>query len=162
MPLPRDPGQRKVTRMTLEATIPTLFGRGTAVFKEHADLRPMVARLRKHATELALGRRPSEPDIEALLDDFFDQLLAHFAAEENDGYFGTMIGDYPDLSVRVERLMAEHEEMVDSIERLRAVGKRAAAGRDLGLGLLELLGQFQGHEEEENLLMRTFLLKTPG
>ena len=94
------------------------------------------------------------------MDDFFDQLLAHFAAEENEGYFGTIISDYPDLSGRVEHLMTEHEDMVDSIERLRALGTRSGA-RDLGIGLLELLGQFEGHEEEENLLMRTFMLN-PG
>jgi hemerythrin len=142
-------------------TMPTLFGRGTAIFKEHADLRPMVAKLREHATALALGRPTEELDVENLLDEFFDQLLAHFAAEENEGYFGTFIEDYPDLSVHVERLMAEHEEMVDAVERLRSLDERSANSRDLGLGLLALLGQFEGHEREENLLVRTFLSMAP-
>jgi hemerythrin len=145
--------------MNAQASIPTLFGRGTAIFKEHDDLRPMIARLRVHATGLALGRTSSELDVETLLDRFFDQLLAHFAAEENEGYFGTLVADYPDLSVHVERLMLEHEEMVDAVERLRALAEQPARTRDLGIGLLELLGQFEGHEQEESILMRTFISK---
>jgi hemerythrin len=145
--------------MSTQTSIPTLFGRVTTVFKEHDDLRPMIAGLRKHAIELALGRRPSELDVEDVLDRFFDQLLAHFAAEENEGYFGTVIEDYPDLSVNVERLMAEHEEMVDAIERLRVLAADPDRSRDLGLGLLSLISQFEGHEHEESILMRTFISK---
>jgi hemerythrin len=145
--------------MNPQTSIPTLFGRGTAIFKEHEDLRPTIARLREHATGLALGRKSSELDVETLLDRFFDQLLAHFAAEENEGYFGTVVEDYPALSVQVERLMAEHEEMVDAVERLRVLAEQPARTRDLGLGLLELFGQFEGHEQEESILMRTFMSK---
>jgi hemerythrin len=148
--------------MTVQTNIPTLFGRVTTVFKEHEDLRPLLARLRKHATGLALGGKPSESDVEDLLDRFFDQLLAHFAAEENEGYFGTVIEDYPDLSVNVERLMAEHEEMVDAVERLRVLAAEPRRSRDLGLGLLSLISQFEGHEQEESILMRSFLSAAPG
>lgn len=147
--------------MIIENTLPTFFGRGTAIMKEHADLRPLVARLRAHAAELALGRRSDNPDVELLLDEFFDGLLAHFAAEENEGYFGTFIDDYPELSVHVERLMAEHEDMVDAIERLRTLGESRGRSTDLGLGLLSLLARFEGHEHEENALMRTFLSMGP-
>jgi hemerythrin len=145
--------------MNTQTSIPTLFGRGTAILKEHDDLRPLIAGLRQHATRLALGLTPSELDVETLLDRFFDQLLAHFAAEENEGYFGTFVEDYPDLSVQVERLMAEHEEMVDAVERLRVLAEQPGRTRDLGLGLLELLAQFEGHEQEESILMRTFISK---
>jgi hypothetical protein len=147
--------------MITQTTIPTMFGRGTAILSEHADLRPMIAQLRAHATALALGKAPAGVDIEGLLDGFFDQLLAHFAAEENDGYFGTFIEDYPDLSVHVERLMVEHEEMVDAIERLRLIAEHPTRTRDLGIGLLALLGRFEGHEQEESFLMRSFLAKSP-
>jgi len=147
--------------MTTENTLPTFFGRGTAIMKEHADLRPLVARLREHAADLALGRRSENPDVESLLDEFFDGLLSHFAAEENEGYFGTFIDDHPELSVHVERLMAEHEEMVDAVERLRILGERGRRSSDLGLGLLSLLARFEGHEHEENALMRAFLSMEP-
>lgn len=147
--------------MTTEFTLPTLFGRATAIIQEHADLRPIVAELRKHATELALGRLREDIALESLLDEFFDELLAHFAAEENEGYFGTFIEDYPELSVHVERLMAEHEDMVDAVERLRALSEDARRSADLGLALLSLLARFEGHEHEENALMRAFLSMVP-
>lgn len=146
--------------MTTQPDMPTLFGRVTTVFKEHADLRPIIARLRTYATDAALGRQPGV-DLQTVLDEFFDQLLTHFAAEENEGYFGTLIADCPDLSAHVERLMAEHEDMVDVIERLRVLAENPNGARNLGLGLLTLLAQFEGHEHEENMLMRTFLAMAP-
>jgi len=60
------------------ATTPAIFGRGTAIFREHADLRPMVARLRKHATQLAFDREPAELAFDALLDGFFTEASSLF------------------------------------------------------------------------------------
>jgi len=141
--------------------MPTLFGRGTAVFKEHADLRPLVFRLKKHAADLAIGRQSDESEVESALAEFFNQLLAHFAAEEDEGYFGTFIEDHPTLSIKVERLLAEHEEMVDVIERLKMLSRRGGCSRDLGIGLTTLLERFEKHERDENSLMRTFLSMGP-
>ncbi len=147
--------------MTHEQAMPTLFGRGTAVFKQHADLRPLVSRLRRQANDLVLGRQHDEAEVEGVLAEFFNQLLAHFAAEEDEGYFGTLIDDHPVLSIRVEHLLAEHEDMVDSIERLKMLGQRGGCARDLGLGLTTLLDRFEKHERDENALMRTFLSLAP-
>jgi hemerythrin len=147
--------------MAHEHVMPTLFGRGTAVFKQHADLRPLVSRLRQQATDLVLGKPHDEAEVEGALAEFFNQLLAHFAAEEDEGYFGTLIDDHPGLSIRVEHLMGEHEEMVDAIERLKMLGQRGGCARDLGLGLTTLLDRFEKHERDENALMRTFLTLDP-
>jgi hypothetical protein len=143
------------------ATTPVIFGRGTAIFKEHADLRPLVARLRKHATQLVFDREPTERSFDALLDGFFDQLLAHFAAEEDQGYFGTFVEDCPELTVEVDRLMADHEAMVDAVERLRApVPQRSAP--EIALGLLNLLDLLEEHERRESLVVRSFLFAAPA
>jgi hypothetical protein len=143
------------------ATTPAIFGRGTAIFKEHADLRPMVARLRKHATQLVFDREPAEGAFEALLDGFFDQLLAHFEAEEDPGYFGTFVEDCPELAVDVDRLMTDHEAMVDAVERLRAPAPQRSAP-EVALGLLNLLDLFEEHERRESLVVRSFLFAAPA
>jgi hypothetical protein len=146
---------------TAQAATPTLFGRGTAIFKEHEDLRPMVARLRTHASELALDREPTESAFGALLNGFFDQLLLHFAAEEDPGYFGTFVADCPELTADVDRLMTDHEAMVDAIERLRALPSQRSA-REIALGLLALLEVFEEHERRESQLVRSFLSAPPA
>jgi len=144
-----------------QAATPAIFGRGTAIFKEHADLRPMVARLRKHATELAFDREPTELAFESLLDGFFEQLLSHFAAEEDPGYFGTFVEDCPELTADVDRLLADHEAMVDAVERLRVLPAERSA-REIALGLLALLDVFEEHERREGSVVRAFLLAAPA
>jgi hypothetical protein len=136
---------------------PSLFGRATAVLGEHAALLQTVRELR----ELCGGLRDAEGRpavvVSRLLDDFSEQLLAHFAAEEAGGYFGAVVTECPHLSTRVERLRGEHGEMARAIGPVRALAGDAAGHRELAGLLSDLLGVLEEHEQGESLVMRDFL-----
>ena len=143
--------------VAMEASMPTLFGRATAIFGEHAQLHGSVDELRARCVALRAGRSTTELEMRSALEHFLRRLRRHFAREESDGYFGTVIASLPDRDVDIAWLQAEHAEMIESLlELTRACD--AADGARLARGLEGLLDAFESHERRETELIQTFLL----
>jgi hemerythrin len=139
----------------MEASLPTLFGRATAILGEHDQLHGTVVDLRAECLTLRAGQAPTESDLTDSLRDLLRRLRRHFAREESDGYFGTLIE--AGLNLDVARLETEHTEMIDTLLELLKIAETGDTPR-AARGLLGLLEQFEAHEQRETQLMQEFLL----
>jgi hypothetical protein len=141
--------------------LPDLFGRATTVWGEHAALRATLSRLRRFSVVTGDERPEDDAELRDLLARFSEQLLEHFAAEEHEEYFGTLIADCPRLADPIARLRTEHREMMGAIVLLKSLvssGDRLEFASRLG----NLLDQFLAHERAENLLLQEFFLRDEG
>jgi hypothetical protein len=136
------------------SNLPALFGRATVVLGEHAELHVTLGKLRQCCTLDDDFEDP--PALHELLDEFETQLEAHFAAEEDEGYFGTLQTAFPTSSEAVEKLRAEHVVFIGTVRALR--GMAAAPGRtpELTVTLRALLDDLARHENTESLLIRQY------
>jgi hypothetical protein len=141
---------------------PSLFGRATAVLGEHATLHATLDLLRGLSSRLLEASPASDADARTLLEGFSMNVHAHFAAEENDGYFGTLVEDCPELGERVASLEAEHGAMRAELARLLELSLDARSERELGQGLAALLDRFLSHERSENAILQEFFLRDDG
>lgn len=146
----------------MQSATPSLFGRITAVQHDHRTLMSMLGRLRDYV--VALKKRDVETVVErlTLVEEFAEQLRAHFAAEEADGYFGALVSDRPSLRPHVEVLRADHDGLVVAVLEIVRVGTEGVSARDLAVKLGEFLESLQSHERRENLLVQDYLLKDEG
>lgn len=146
-----------------ESTMPTFFGRATAVLGAHARLHITVDELRDLCRSLDESEDdgPIVADPRALLERFSHELLSHFSAEEKGGYFDTLVAERPQFSQRVARLLDEHDEM-----RRTTVGLTAAARslppHQLAARLAELIATFEAHERAEVRLLQDFFSSDEG
>jgi iron-sulfur cluster repair protein YtfE (RIC family) len=93
-----------------------------------------------------------------------DQLATHFALEETYGYFACPLNVPPELSQRVERVRAEHDEirieLTDILNQALQLNPVSAAGgrQTIVLNRLRhLLERLDAHERRENeLIQRAF------
>jgi hemerythrin len=148
--------------MPTTLTIPTLFGRATAVLGEHANLHRILDRLRDLRTKVGDGRAEPRPDRRQLMQEFREQLCAHFAAEEDDGYFGMLVSASPALSTEVARLRREHEEFLLLVQRLVMLAESDGDREEFAVALSGFLDRFNAHEHAENLLLQEFFLRDEG
>jgi hypothetical protein len=132
------------------------------VLEDHADLFRIVARLRRLCALLRGGSPPAAGAVVALLEDFEDHLIPHFAAEQAEEFFGSLVTDQPRLLGQVDRLQAEHREMASGLATLQVFAEGAPRGPELALRLEHLLDQFEAHEHAENALMQEFVLLDEG
>ena len=139
-----------------------LVSAAATVLEDHADLYRTVARLRQLCGELREGRALATREVVGFLQDFEEQLIPHFAAEEAEEFFGSLVTDQPRLLRQVERLQAEHDEMAGGMERLLELAASGSVGPDLALRLERFLDQFEAHEHAENALMQEFVLLDEG
>lgn len=140
-------------------TVPSLFGRVTAIQGEHARLHLTLNRLL--AMCAALERRwtlVTDIEPEVLTRDLSAALSAHFHSEESDDYFGTIVTEHPHLLRDIDRLKAEHVRMLDAAANLTAlaVGKHWA---ELVAETRRLVAELKTHEVAETALMHEFLLQ---
>lgn len=143
----------------MSETVPSLFGRVTAIQGEHARLHLTLNRLL--AMCAALERRwilATDIDPEQLTRDLFAALSAHFHSEESEDYFGTIVIEHPNLLRDIERLKAEHVRMLEAAVNLSALaaGKRWA---ELVAETRRLVAELKTHEVAETALMHEFLLQ---
>jgi hypothetical protein len=140
----------------------SVFGRATAVLQDHANLRVTIGMLRA----LALAGNVAEPAPElapgSLLDAFRAQLLAHFAIEESEGYFGTLGEERPSLRPGIARLRSEHEDMLRAVSRLLALSEDPSRYPELVEELKSFIDCFNAHESAENDLMQDFFSRDEG
>ena len=80
-------------------------------------------------------------------------LLQHFAAEEEDGYFGSLRAERPDLDARIERLKAQHAPVLEKVAE--AVEKMSHARLDIiEEDVRAVLQTLREHEAGERALMQ--------
>jgi hypothetical protein len=133
-----------------------------AVLEDHAELDKTVALLRELCLALCGNQAPTDPDPAVLIEKFEFQLIPHFAAEEAEEFFGSLVTDQPSLLQQVERLQGEHLEMADALDQLLEFAKSEPSWPELAVRLTRFLDRFDAHEHAENALMQEFLVLEGG
>jgi hypothetical protein len=133
-----------------------------AVLEDHAELDKTVAQLRSLCVALCGTHPPADPTPAALVEEFEAHLIVHFAAEEAEEFFGSLVTEEPRLLQRVERLQAEHHDMVQALGHLVDFAQGGPPGPELAVRLGNFLEWFDAHEEAENALMQEFFLLDEG
>ena len=141
---------------------PTLFGRITAVQRDHTALLEMVARLRELQSTLSELDDCTPISPLYLIQDFALQLYGHFAAEESEAYFGALASERPSLRNRVDGLRADHVHIVRTLAHIPVRAAGGTSGREISTLLGATLDFLQAHERRENLLMQDYLLRDEG
>jgi len=145
--------------MTTPHELPSLFGRFSALQRDHEHLDGVVERLSAMCD--ALRDRPGAdppPDLDPaqLIPEWGIDLSRHFAAEEGIRYFGTLVAERPALSVAIGDLRADHAAMLEAVERLLALAPDKTRREELAAETRALLQRFQEHERAETRLLREF------
>jgi hemerythrin len=143
-------------------TIPTLFGRATTVLGQHATLHVLLDRLRDACANVAGASDEPGADRRRLMEEFRERLCVHFAAEEDEGYFGMVAAVSPALSTEVTHLLEEHAEFLAVVERLLALAEAIEDREEFTETLRAFLQRFNAHERAENRLMQEFFLRDEG
>lgn len=145
--------------MKIEPELPSLFGRFTAMQRDHEHLDGLVRRLSAMCD--ALHERPAAdppPDLDPtrLIPEWGIELSRHFSAEEGIRYFGTLVEERPALAVAIGDLRADHTAMLEAVERLLVLARDRSRREELVSGTRELLDKFRVHERAESRLLREF------
>lgn len=133
-----------------------------AVRDDHAELQCMMMRLRKLSDASQQDRTPADPEPAALLEDFEDLLLIHFAAEEAEEFFGSLVTDQPRLLDRLSRLQREHGELAGMADELIEFARREPHLNELSARIECFLDRLDAHEHAENALMQELILLDEG
>jgi hypothetical protein len=144
--------------MSLPQSMPSLFGRFTAILKEHDHLGTTLRQLKALCFALENGDRdlPQELDPRGLLTDLRTDLGRHFGAEESDDYFGTVIAEDPQLEAEIAALKAEHATMLGAVDVLVQLASDPARWTHLPGPTRLLVMQLERHEGSESKLLRSF------
>ena len=148
--------------MTTSSALPTLFGRATAVLGEHATLREIVDQLENVCRSSGDGGAQPAAHHAQLIEQFRNLLFKHFAAEEDPGYFGTLVKAMPALGGEISRLCMEHQVFRLEVQRLIELSGAANKRDEFGVRLASLLDRFREHERSENLLIQEYFLRDDG
>jgi len=150
--------------MSAGTDLPTLFGRFSAVLREHADLEKVVASLSELcvALEADAARVPAELSPVPLIRELSRQFVEHFATEEADAYFGAIQAEDPSLSDLIANLRHEHEQMLGSTAVLAQLAAAPESWSQFAVSARLLVVQFARHERAESgLLNRLFRPRAP-
>lgn len=136
--------------------LPSLFGRFTAIFQDHDQLAKTLRRLRLMCGAIDDSRQslPDELAPDVLIFDLRAHLGVHFAAEEAEEYFGTVIDEAPSLAPEIAKLKWEHLTMLKAADVLCGVARDRARWSDLPGPTRELIAQLERHERGESQLLR--------
>jgi hemerythrin len=100
----------------------------------------------------------STRDLVSLLNALADHLQMHFEFEETDGYFFGLAQTTPHVSATVERLLREHEVMLEEVGSLVTMAREAFETAQDTSDLAERFSRFharlENHEHEENKLVQ--------
>ena len=136
--------------------LPSLFGRFTAIFKDHDHLAKTLRQLRAMCAALEDGQQslPAELAPDVLIVHLRDDLSEHFAAEETDDYFGIVLAEAPALASAIAGLKWEHLIMLRGAEVLCGIANDPTRWAQLPAPTHELIGQLERHERAESGLLR--------
>lgn len=143
--------------------LPSLFGRFSAILKDHDHLGMTLRRLRKMCATLETGAPELPPELfpVAVLDELFTDLKAHFAREESKEYFGTVVEEEPSLAVQITTLEWEHQNMLASVQRLQGIASDRACWPTLPLPTRAFVADLELHERAESTLLRQLFSLRP-
>lgn len=145
-------------------SLPSQFGRCTAISCEHGRLAQKLAELERVCGALEVERSAQLPLLvrytaaSAVLSGLRQQLLDHFADEESDDYFGAIAREQPSLIPRIADLRAGHNLIMEVITELCAVATGTRNGKELPLGATRLSALIRAHESDERAVIQEFLL----
>ncbi|HET9956624.1 MAG TPA: hemerythrin domain-containing protein [Polyangiaceae bacterium] len=139
---------------------PELFGRVTAILSDHKNLRQTIGRLRQMCALLEQRPPTLAPEFEpsGLLEGLHEDLVAHFAAEESEGYFGTVEAERPALAAQISELKSQHAVFLKELGNLREMAQTTERWLELSAGTRSLVEQLESHERAESQLLHGFLL----
>lgn len=141
--------------MTQPGTLPSLFGRFTAVLREHDHMGATLRELRRMCT--ALDRRDGEAERFApqqLFGRLRDELTKHFSAEEAEAYFGTVVEEAPVLGPQVHALKDEHAILLKAIDVLCELAVDASDSPRMTDLAWRFFARLEEHERAESALLR--------
>jgi hypothetical protein len=144
--------------MSLPQSMPSLFGRFTAILKDHDHLGITLRELKALCSALEHGQDelPRELEPGRLLSALRTDLTQHFSAEEGEDYFGTVVAEDPQLEAEIDALKAEHATMLDAVGVLAELATDPARWTDLPGPTRLLVMQLERHEGSESKLLRSF------
>jgi hypothetical protein len=144
--------------MSLPESMPSLFGRFTAILKEHERLGTTLRELRAlcSALEDTRGDLPQQLEPRRLLTTLRADLARHFSAEESEGYFGTVLAEAPTLEAEITALKLEHATMLGAVDMLVQLAWDPGQWRHLPRPTRLLVLQLERHEGSESKLLRSF------
>jgi len=136
--------------------LPSLFGRFTTIFRDHEELGGTLRRLRLMCAALEDGRASFPPELSptVLLVTLRETLATHFAAEEAEQYFGTVLDESPTLEPQISELKREHGSMLRSVQRLCELAGDRTRWSHLPYPTRQLIGELECHERAESKLLR--------
>jgi hypothetical protein len=133
-----------------------------AVLEGHAELDRTVTRLRELCVTLVNDEAAAGFEAAALVERFESQLMRHFAAEEAEEFFGSLLTEEPRLLHAVGRLEAEHGAMADALDELLEFALTRPSGPALAAPMTQFLDRFDTHEHAENALLQEFYTLDAG
>jgi hypothetical protein len=148
--------------MSAAAPLPSMFGRFTAILKDHAHLGKTLRRLRAMCSALEGDQVTTALDASPplVLRRLRIELAEHFAAEESHGYFGTVIAEVPALSAQVGILKSEHQAMLQAADALLELARDARRWDFLPEPARALIDQLERHERAESVLLSGFFSRS--
>ena len=137
-------------------SLPTLFGRVTAVFGKSCQLVTLDQRLEVLGSHLVNGSAPpgEGPQPESLFSEASRELSEQFAREEADGYYGVILQEQPELGASVSNLKHDHTAILRVLELLGAVSSEEPLPQELGACTRGLVSTLRAHEHGEQLLLQ--------
>jgi hypothetical protein len=114
----------------------------------------------RELTVVGDGSLEPPPDRRSLLNTFRAQIRAHFAAEEDPEYFGTLASVSPRLAVQIAQLRLEHAEFLLAADSLLRAIDEGCSRQAFAATLKQLLDRFAAHERTETLLLQEFFDRT--
>jgi len=107
--------------------------------------------LRKGLTDIEPMRR-----LAAQIEGLRERLAEHHQSEERGGLFQAIVDVMPETRVEINRLMNQHEKMIEILEmaRLHAQCGDASEADGLRVDLERFLQMFRDHERQEEQLIQ--------
>lgn len=145
--------------MPASTTFPSLFGRATFFAQEHLRLRETLDHLQSYCILLGEAEVPPELEPERLLRALQRLISGHFEGEEAREYFGVFRREAPSLAEPLERLEAEHHQILDHLGELRRIAVCSDRRDELIDGLERLLQRMDTHDRRERELIGRFFAR---
>jgi len=121
---------------------------------QHQQLKSLLEAI---ANRFCYEQKPTR-NLVSLLNALAVHLQMHFEFEESDGYFSSLAQKTPRVSPTVERLLREHEAMLEEVDTLVTIAREAFATAhdtsDLAKRFSRFHTQLICHEHEENKLIQ--------